>query len=228
MFDGYKFFGYMTPELCTLLLDISEFGLVKPHSSTETPGLPVGPRFYMKYLSEIWFVLFVPGCRDGITGYSPEIPDIEDLDEDEDSYEEQEAEGIAREKALAEDYDAKLLAKLLTKTLKYLNLTAQWRKCAAPWKAESVEDELDKAKVNSAGIEGEFTAAEVKGTLKDEVVVEESSRVCRPRLGLRNATKWSPVISNSKSIAWRRGSVTIPTFLNLNFLSPQGPGIPPH
>ncbi|EDR13860.1 uncharacterized protein LACBIDRAFT_321480 [Laccaria bicolor S238N-H82] len=74
MFDESKFFGYMTPELCTLLLDISEFGLVKPRL-TETVGLPVGPHFYMKYLSEIWFVLFVPGQRDGITGYSPEIPD---------------------------------------------------------------------------------------------------------------------------------------------------------
>jgi len=27
MFDESKFFGYMGPELCTLLLDISEFGL---------------------------------------------------------------------------------------------------------------------------------------------------------------------------------------------------------
>ena len=110
MFDERKFFGYMTPELCTPLLDISEFGLVKPRP-TETVGLPVGPRFYMKYLYEIWFILFVPGCRDGIVGYSPEIPGTDDLYEEEDSCEEEysyKEEGIAREKALAEDYDAKL------------------------------------------------------------------------------------------------------------------------
>ena len=98
MFHESKFFGYMTSELCTILLDISEFGLAKPYP-TEAFGLPVGPRFYMKYLSQIWFVLFVPGSRRGITGYSQEIPDTED------SYEDA---GIARDKALAEDYDAKL------------------------------------------------------------------------------------------------------------------------
>jgi len=37
-----------------------------------------------------------------------------------------------------------------------------------------VEDELDKAKVNIAGDEGEFTIAGVKGTLEDEVDVEGS------------------------------------------------------
>ena len=37
-----------------------------------------------------------------------------------------------------------------------------------------VEDELDKAKVDIPGVEGEFTVAEVNGTLKDEVDVEES------------------------------------------------------
>ena len=98
MFDGSKFFGYMTSELCTLLLDISEFGLAKPRF-TATIGLPVGPRFYMKYVHEVWFVLFVPGSRDAITGYSPKIPHAED------SYEDT---GIARDKALAEDYDVKL------------------------------------------------------------------------------------------------------------------------
>ncbi|EDR13858.1 uncharacterized protein LACBIDRAFT_321476 [Laccaria bicolor S238N-H82] len=227
MFDESKFFGYMTPELCTLLLDISEYGLAKPHP-TET-GIPVGPRFYMKYLSEVWFVLFVSGCRDGITGYSPEIPDIEDLDEDEDAYGEQEAEGIAREKVLAEDYDVKLceekieflsgpvltreriratkrdlkdiyetVANLLTKTLKGIiniyhantitnhtppvcpNPTHPPSAARARITRNGVEDsELDKAKVNIAGVEDEFTAAE------------------------------------------SRGCVLSPTFLNLNFLSPH-------
>ena len=98
MIHTNKFFGYVTPEVCKLLLDISEFGLAKPRP-TKTIGRPVGPRFYMKSHSQIWFVLFVPGCRDGITGHSSKIPDTED------SYEDA---GIARDKALAEDYDAKL------------------------------------------------------------------------------------------------------------------------
>ena len=37
-----------------------------------------------------------------------------------------------------------------------------------------VEDKLDKAKVNIAGVEGELTVAGVNGTLEDEVDVEES------------------------------------------------------
>lgn len=49
-----------------------------------------------------------------------------------------------------------------------------WEGAKQNLKLSSVEDELDKAKINIAGfeVEGEFTAAEVK---KDEVVVEESS-----------------------------------------------------
>jgi len=43
-----------------------------------------------------------------------------------------------------------------------------------------VEDELDKAKANIAGVEGEFTVAGVKGTLEDEVDVEESREETRP------------------------------------------------
>lgn len=98
MLDESKIFGYMTAEKCTLLLDISEFGLAKPRV-TQSFGLPVGPRFYMKYLYQVWFVLFTPGSRHAITGCSPKIPHAED------SFE---PTGIAREKALAENYDAKL------------------------------------------------------------------------------------------------------------------------
>ncbi|EDR02030.1 uncharacterized protein LACBIDRAFT_332807 [Laccaria bicolor S238N-H82] len=98
MLDGSKFFGYMTHSISTLLSDISEFGLAE-HCSTKSIGLPVGPRFYMKFLDQIGFVLFVPGYRDGIIGYSPDIPYTDDWNEDA---------GIARDKALAEDYDAKL------------------------------------------------------------------------------------------------------------------------
>jgi len=45
-----------------------------------------------------------------------------------------------------------------------------------------VEDELDKAKDNIAEVEGEFTVAGVKGTLEDEVDVEESREETPPIL----------------------------------------------
>ena len=72
----------------------------------------------------------------------------------------------------------------------------------------------------------------MKGTLKDEIVVEESSRVCCPRLGLRSATKWwSPIPRDFMRIAWSRGCVLSPTLLILNFLSPHSAprkGVFPH
>src|SRR5258705_850198 len=52
-FDKSKFFGYFRPELCIAIMDISEFGL-KP-AELEDLGIPVGPRFYMKYLKQVWY-----------------------------------------------------------------------------------------------------------------------------------------------------------------------------
>ena len=43
-----------------------------------------------------------------------------------------------------------------------------------------VEDELAKAKVNIAGVEGEFRVAGVNGILEDEVEVEESKEGTAP------------------------------------------------
>ena len=73
-FDKSKFFGYLGPELCTLLMDISEFGL------KAAPGQfkRAGPRFYMKYLDQVWFLLFTPGERDCIVGNSEDIIRRED------------------------------------------------------------------------------------------------------------------------------------------------------
>jgi hypothetical protein len=44
-------------------MDISEFGL------QAVPGLRIqaGPRFYMRYLEQVWFLLFVTGSRDCIS-----------------------------------------------------------------------------------------------------------------------------------------------------------------
>ena len=132
-FHETRFFGYITPEVCALLLDISEFGLVEPHP-TKTTGLPVGPRFYMKYLNQTWFVLFVPGSRDGITGYSPEMPYTDDWYEDE---------GIARDKALAEDYDAKLCEEV--SRMGALGAVASNK--VAGWKASTLESDMEFAQM---------------------------------------------------------------------------------
>ena len=132
-FHETRFFGYITPEVCALLLDISELGLVEPHL-TKTTGLPVGPRFYMKYLNQIWFVLFVPGSRDGITGYSPEMPYTDDWYEDE---------GIARDKALAEDYDAKLCEEV--SRMGALGAVASNK--VAGWKASTLESDMEFAQM---------------------------------------------------------------------------------
>ena len=116
-----------------LLLDISEFGLVEPHP-TKTTGLPVGPRFYMKYLNQIWFILFVPGSRDGINGYSPEMPYTDDWYEDEE---------IARDKALAEDYDAKLCEEV--RRMGALGAVASNK--VAGWKASTLESDMEFAQM---------------------------------------------------------------------------------
>ncbi|KIK06042.1 hypothetical protein K443DRAFT_674606 [Laccaria amethystina LaAM-08-1] len=136
MFHESKFFGYMRADLCTLLLDISEFGLAKP-LPTATFGLPVGPRFYMKYLEQIWFILFVPGSRDGISGYSPDIPYSDDWFEDT---------GIARDKALAEDYDAKLCKEV--SRIGTLGVVAG--KKVAGWVASTLESDLELAQMAEA------------------------------------------------------------------------------
>ena len=130
MVDETRFFGYMGTQLCTLLLDISEFGL-EASLSTE-----IGPRFYMRYLDEIWFILFMPGERDTVIGYSPEVVSFDEElkkewekyegkgegegkwkgeDEDEDEFsrrsredDEDDKRSREKEKALAEAYDLKL------------------------------------------------------------------------------------------------------------------------
>ena len=57
-------------------MDISELGLKDQQASG------VLPRFYMKYLQAVWFILFLPGKRNGISGYSPDI-DADEVSDDE-------------------------------------------------------------------------------------------------------------------------------------------------
>jgi hypothetical protein len=52
-----KFFGYFDSNLLTTLMDISEFGL-QAATPTGRSITQVGPCFYMKYLNQVWFLLF--------------------------------------------------------------------------------------------------------------------------------------------------------------------------
>jgi len=96
MLDESTFFGYMTEELCTLHMDISEFGLEAKASvfggttklCTRTPG----PHIYMKYIDRVQFVLFSPGDRACVTG-GRDVVRMEDVE---------------AERALAVEYDAQL------------------------------------------------------------------------------------------------------------------------
>ena len=97
MFDETKFFGYFEPDILTVLMDISEFGL---RAGTPTGQWQVGPRFYMTYLDEVWFFLFAPGKRDCIVGHSDRITrKIEDYDKEK---------WAAEETAIAKEFDVKL------------------------------------------------------------------------------------------------------------------------
>ncbi|KAM6499157.1 hypothetical protein JOM56_004665 [Amanita muscaria] len=99
MFDETKFFGYFRSSLLTVLMDISEFGLQL------TPITQVGPRFYMKYTKQVWFLLFAPGTRECIMGYSDDITNDYEEDEDEDAQWEKWA---AEETAMAQAFDVRL------------------------------------------------------------------------------------------------------------------------
>ena len=71
-FHEKKFFGYMKPELCQFLLDVSEFGL--KHEKSNEHGLSVGPLFYMKYGWELWFLLFTPRDNEGVSSGCTKFP----------------------------------------------------------------------------------------------------------------------------------------------------------
>ncbi|CAA7270465.1 unnamed protein product [Cyclocybe aegerita] len=142
MFDESKFFGYMPPELCTLLLDISEFGLAA-EANTRANGhaLQVAPRFYMKYLYHVWFVLFLPGRRDGIIGCSAKLHVAMPGEEDE-------AE-VANDKAVAEEYDPRLCEEVK----RCGTLRAKFMKKAAGWEALTLKRNLEETQLVEATME---------------------------------------------------------------------------
>jgi len=126
-FHERKFISYFGPELCQLLLDISEFGL-QPANKLTYRGRPVGPRFYMKYDSKVWFVLFSPGKKEGAaTGYSAKV-----------SYPDQNRE---KDKKVAERFDEKLVHEV--RRLDILRIFAHKR--LAGWKANTLKNNLAEA-----------------------------------------------------------------------------------
>jgi hypothetical protein len=73
----------------------------------------VGPRFYMNYLDRVWFLLFAPGTRDCILGYSDNITRKIGVDDDDDTYRKKAAEMAADETAMAQEFDVKLKREVL-------------------------------------------------------------------------------------------------------------------
>ena len=108
-FHETKFMSYFGVELVQLLMDISKFGL-KPEKS-EGHSYPVGPRFYMKCNSEVWFLLFAPGEEDGgVCGYSAELPDFKFSDGIEvDDWDAAVAAEAEKDREVAENFDKKLV-----------------------------------------------------------------------------------------------------------------------
>lgn len=131
MFDESKFFGYMSAKLCTILMDISELGLKDQPSG-------VYPRFYMKQLEAVWFILFFPGKRDGITGYSPNIEDDTGMNDEEEQ---------RKETELAQQFDDKLTQETRrVATLHLVNIT----KKLCGWDASMLQSNLQSAQLMEA------------------------------------------------------------------------------
>ena len=143
MIDGGRFFGYMGPELCTLLMDISELGLKDQQASG------VLPRFYMKYLQAVWFILFLPGKRNGISGYSPDI-DADEVSDDEEEYcrrmDAKEQQRIANEAELAKQFDRKLTREISRGATDIVDITEE----LCGWAASMLEGNLENARFVTA------------------------------------------------------------------------------
>ena len=137
MFDESKFFGYMTPSLCTLLMDISELGL----KDQEASG--VLPRFYMKYLEQVWFILFLPGKRDGVTGYSPGAiwHDYSEESDEEEAYRRE----ISKEIELAQQFDFKL-----THVSQGAILAVEFTRKLCGWEASMLKGTLESSQLMEA------------------------------------------------------------------------------
>ena len=141
-FHGTKIFGYMKPELCQLLLDISEFGL--KHEKSNEQGLPVGPRFYMKLGNELWFLLFSPGDKEGVAHGFTTVkfppPDVR--------FENLKAEYAAeaeKYREVAENFDKKLVDEV--RRMSIIGVISKNR--LAGWEAFTMERRLQEAQLEN-------------------------------------------------------------------------------
>ena len=184
--DESKFFGYFGSSLCTLLMDISEFGL----QAAAGPGKQCGPRFYMKYLEQVWFILFMPGKRDCISGYSRNIirkgdyeydqgeedakNDEEDNDKDDgdgddemddDEYErymeEQEKKMAAEEAEIAQKFDLKLTQEVSKGAADIVDIT----KKLAGWESTMIHQDNELAQYFEAVMTLPITHSAHKGMM---------------------------------------------------------------
>ncbi len=133
MFDERKFFGYMRPGLCMLLMDISEFGL-------QASGAP--PRFYMKYLEQVWFIIFLPGKRDGISGYSHDVIRTDSGYDDD----EEDQRLIDEETKLAQDFELRLPRAFSTGAVEVVDITNS----LCGWDASTFQKDLETAQYFTA------------------------------------------------------------------------------
>jgi hypothetical protein len=135
LFDETKFVGYFTSDILTALMDISEFGLqtAKPTGQSFTQ---VGPRFYMTYVDQVWFILFQPGKRDCILGSGDHI--ISKTDDF--------AQKQADEVEIAKEFDPKLVQEVSRGMGRLVKYTGK----LGGWKASMVQSELETSQYADA------------------------------------------------------------------------------
>jgi hypothetical protein len=137
LFNETKFVGYFTSDILIALMDISEFGL-KATNPTGQSLAQVGPRFYMTYVDQVWFILFQPGKRDCILGSSDHITSkTKPIDFDQQA---------ADEVAIAKEFDPKLVQEVSRGMGRLVKLTGK----LGGWKASMVQSELETSQYADA------------------------------------------------------------------------------
>jgi hypothetical protein len=98
----------------------------------------VGPCFYMKYLEQVWFFLFMPGKRDCISGYSHDV-----IEKDDDGYDDEEENKrlLAEEIEIAQKFDLKLTREVSQGVAEFVAIT----KKLGGWDALMVNQDLEGA-----------------------------------------------------------------------------------
>jgi hypothetical protein len=136
LFNETKFVGYFTSDILTALMDISEFGL-KAANPTGQSLAQVGPRFYMTYVDQVWFILFQPGKRDCILGCSNHFIRKDDFAQ---------KEADDSEVEIAKEFDPKLVQEVSRGMGRLVKHTGK----LGGWKASMVQSELETSQYADA------------------------------------------------------------------------------